>query len=153
MKKVRHQKPQPVSLMLARAVFDRDVSALDEACFLQAPVERNHEVHRHVSERSTEETHRRHRRRLRARREWPSRRCAPECGQQFPPSDGDRHTPLPCEVRKGNDTTSRESVVFPFKEGWTPALAAQQKDERLSPLSPLASSFTLQIVISLRPFF
>src|SRR6516162_1304185 len=30
-----------------------------------------------------------------------------ECGQQFPPSDGDCHTPLPREVRKGNDTTSR----------------------------------------------
>src|SRR5262249_10839430 len=32
---------------------------------------------------------------------------AAECGQQFPPSDGDCHTPLPCEVRKGNDTTPR----------------------------------------------
>jgi hypothetical protein len=29
-----------------------------------------------------------------------------ECGQQFPPS-GDCHTPLPCEVRNGNDTTPR----------------------------------------------
>ena len=32
-----------------------------------------------------------------------------------------------------------ERAVFTFKEGWTAALAAQQKDERLSPLSPLAS--------------
>src|SRR5215813_13194413 len=32
---------------------------------------------------------------------------AAECGQQFLPSDGARHTPLPCEVRKGNDTTPR----------------------------------------------
>src|SRR5262249_28390931 len=30
-----------------------------------------------------------------------------ECDQQFPPSDGDCHTPLPCEVRKWNDTTPR----------------------------------------------
>ena len=44
---------------------------------------------------------------LRARRERPRRRRAAECGQQFPPSDGDCHTPLPCEVRKGNDTTPR----------------------------------------------
>src|SRR6516225_4399876 len=44
---------------------------------------------------------------LRARRERPSRRRAAECGQQFPPSDGDCHTPLPCEVRKWNDTTPR----------------------------------------------
>src|SRR5262249_2004590 len=41
-----------------------------------------------------------------ARRERPRSRAA-ECGQQFPPSDGDCHTPLPCEVRKGNDTTPR----------------------------------------------
>src|SRR5262245_28652131 len=33
--------------------------------------------------------------------------CAAECGQQLPPSDGDCHTPLPREVRKGNDTTPR----------------------------------------------
>src|SRR5262249_46853574 len=46
-------------------------------------------------------------RRLRARRERP-RCCRPaEGSQQFPPSDGDCHTPPPCEVRKGNDTTSR----------------------------------------------
>src|SRR6516165_1289675 len=30
---------------------------------------------------------------------------AAECGQQFPPSDGDCHTPLPCEVRKTNNST------------------------------------------------
>src|SRR6516162_5391562 len=32
---------------------------------------------------------------------------AAEGDQQLPPSDGDCHTPLPCEVRKGNDTTPR----------------------------------------------
>src|SRR5262249_39371493 len=44
---------------------------------------------------------------LRARRERPRRRRAAACDQQFPPSDGDCHTPLPWEVRKGNDTTPR----------------------------------------------
>src|SRR5262249_18691624 len=44
---------------------------------------------------------------LRSRSARPSHRAAAECGQQFPPSDGDCHTPLPCEVRKGNDTTPR----------------------------------------------
>src|SRR5262249_47813595 len=47
------------------------------------------------------------RRLLRARRERPRGRRAAECDQQFPPSDGDCHTPLPCEVRKWNDTTPR----------------------------------------------
>src|SRR5215467_5666511 len=35
---------------------------------------------------------------------------AAECGQQFPSSDGDCHTPLPCEVRKGNDTTPTSAL-------------------------------------------
>jgi hypothetical protein len=35
----------------------------------------------------------------------PSGDRTAKCGQQFPPSDGDCHTPLPREVRKTNDTT------------------------------------------------
>ena len=42
---------------------------------------------------------------LRTRRERPRDRRAAECDQQFAPSDGDCHTPLPREVRKGNDST------------------------------------------------
>src|SRR5262249_18051185 len=38
-----------------------------------------------------------HPRLLRARRERPRGRRAAECSQQFPPSDGDCHVPLPCE--------------------------------------------------------
>src|SRR6516225_11929373 len=44
---------------------------------------------------------------LPARRERPCRSRAAERDQQFPSSDGDCHTPLPCEVRKGKDTTPR----------------------------------------------
>ena len=44
---------------------------------------------------------------LRATCERPRGSRAAECDQQFPPSDGDCHTPLPCEVRKGDDTTPR----------------------------------------------
>src|SRR5262249_480942 len=56
---------------------------------------------------------------LRARCERPRRRAA-KCGQQFPPSDGDCHTPLPCEVRKGKDTTSRACslAVQGGQESW-----------------------------------
>src|SRR6516164_9907160 len=42
----------------------------------------------------------RHRRLLRARRERPRGCRAAERDYQFPPSDDDCHTPLPCEVRK-----------------------------------------------------
>jgi hypothetical protein len=47
---------------------------------------------------------------LRPRRERPRRRAA-ECDQQFPPSDGDCHTPLPREVRKGG-IPRHERAVF-----------------------------------------
>src|SRR5215467_11820249 len=37
-----------------------------------------------------------------------------ECGgQQLPPSDGDCHTPLPCEVRKAKNTTPRACCPTP----------------------------------------
>src|SRR5262249_30836509 len=52
-----------------------------------------------------------------SRRERPRGRAA-DCGQQFPPSDGDCHTPLPCEVRKGR-IPRHERVVFTFKDGRT----------------------------------
>src|SRR5262249_44251442 len=48
-----------------------------------------------------------HSRLLRTRRERPHYSRTAECSQQFPPSDGDCDTPLPYEVRKGNDTTPR----------------------------------------------
>src|SRR5262249_9021815 len=41
------------------------------------------------------------------RRERPRSGRAAERGYHIPPSDGDCHTPLPCEVRKRNDTTPR----------------------------------------------
>ena len=77
---------------------------------------------------------------LPARRERTRCRAA-QRGQQFPPSDDDCHTPLPCEVRMRKGTIPRhEGAVFTLKEGWTAAPAAKLKDERLSPGSSLASS-------------
>src|SRR5262252_6727884 len=53
---------------------------------------------------------------LRPRRERPPSCRAAERAQQFPPSDGDCHTPLPCEVRKGT-IPRHERAVFTFNEG------------------------------------
>ena len=50
---------------------------------------------------------------LRARRERPRHCRAAECSQQFPPSDGDCHTPLPREVRKAT-IPRHERAVFIF---------------------------------------
>src|SRR5262249_15946713 len=74
--------------------------------FGQAATEGRHPRCRLLGRTSKERTDHRHRLLLRARRERPRRRAA-ERGQQLPPSNGDCHTPLPREVRKGNDTTSR----------------------------------------------
>src|SRR5262245_4529984 len=46
-----------------------------------------------------------------------------ECAQQFPPSDGDCHAPLPCEVRRGKNTTPRACCLtarHPARAGRTP---------------------------------
>jgi hypothetical protein len=64
-KKVRHQKRQP-GLIRGRVQFDRDVLALNEACFLEALAQRSHVVRC-----AGQESHHRQLRLLRARREWP----------------------------------------------------------------------------------
>src|SRR5262249_45284188 len=58
----------------------------------------------------------RHRLLLRARREWPRDNRAAERDQQLPPSDGNCHTPLPCEVRKGT-IPHQERAVSTLKQG------------------------------------
>jgi hypothetical protein len=63
----------------------------------------------------------------RARRERPRHRRAAECGQQLPPSDGDCHAPLPCEVRKDN-IPRHERAVFAF--GGTPLLSVSDLNDR-----------------------
>jgi hypothetical protein len=58
---------------------------------------------------------------LRAGSDRPRRRRAAECGKQFPPSDGDCHTPLPCEVRKLNATRVLSLTArYPAWAGRTP---------------------------------
>ena len=71
---------------------------LDIASFAQAAPERRDEMRELGGRFQAEKPNHRHRRLLRARRERPRGRDA-ERDQQFPPPDGDCHTPLPCEVR------------------------------------------------------
>ena len=47
-----------------------------------------------------------------------------------PPSDDDCHTPLPCEVRKGNDSTHERAVLtarHPARMGRTPGTGATER--------------------------
>ena len=62
-----------MGLIFRRAVFDQNVLALDEACFLQTLAEPGDQV-REVGERGVpQETNNRHRRLLRARRAQEAR--------------------------------------------------------------------------------
>jgi hypothetical protein len=78
MQQISNQNWQPVSLILCRAVFDCDVLALDETCFLQALAERGHKVSG-IGERCAPKKPD-HRPLLRARRERPCSGRAAERG-------------------------------------------------------------------------
>src|SRR5215475_10572678 len=74
-----------MGLIFRRAVFDQDVLALDEACFLQTLAERGDQV-REVGERAVpQETNNRLRRLLRARRERPHGCCAADERDELAP--------------------------------------------------------------------
>src|SRR5262249_52845281 len=89
------------------AIFDRDVATLDIAGFLEALLDRFDKARVGTRQYAGEDSDHRHRRLLRACRKRPCSRCSAECSQQFSPSNGDCHTPLPREVRKWKDTTPR----------------------------------------------
>src|SRR5262249_18359191 len=88
---------------------------------------------------------------LRARRERPRSRRTAECGQQFPPSDGDCHTPLPCEVRRERyHATPRlgacigVSVVWGIIPGGGVARSASKgAGEGLPPICPTVPPFSM----------
>src|SRR5262245_35828924 len=63
------------------------------------------------------------------RRERPRGRSAAECSQQFPPSDGDCHTPLRARCVK-ETIPHHQRAVFTFKEG------------RMLVVAPLSSAST-----------
>src|SRR5262249_5477334 len=98
---------KPAALVVPPAVFDRHVPAFDIAQFTEPFAESGHEFCDCFWWTRIKKSNHRQRRLLRARRERPRGRRAAECGKQLPPSDGDCHTPLPCEVRKSNDPTPR----------------------------------------------
>src|SRR5262249_30525144 len=68
-----------------------------------------------------------------ARRKRPRCRGAAERSQQFPPSDGDCHTPLPCEVRKRKNTTPRVSCPNSAAPGVGAYAVVRRFSETLSP--------------------
>ena len=83
---------------------------------------------------------------------------AAECGQQFPPFDGDCHTPLPCEVRKGNDTTPRACCPNPAqtRRGWahaghTPQRSAARSTDSGLTSRDLSSAAPLHFVLAWNP--
>src|SRR6516164_1225029 len=125
-----------IVVTLRPAVFDRDVLAFDVAGFLQTLAERANEVRIRSGRSAMKITDHWNNRSLRARRQRPRRRAA-ECSQQFPPSDSNCHTPLPCEVRKGTVSRHERRVFFTFKERAETARGAVTRYARGSPLLEL----------------
>ena len=91
-------------------VLDSDVLPFEITAFLEALTERGHITRSDFRSPRVEKHDHRHRRLLRARHARPRRRAA-ECSQQFPPSDGDCHTPLPCEVRNAKIPRHERAVL------------------------------------------
>src|SRR5262249_26866937 len=77
-------------------------------------------------------------RRLCTRRERPRSRRAAECGQQFPPSDGDCHTLLPCEVRMERIPRPKRSVL-PVQVGASTSSSAYSRRQLLANAAIVAS--------------
>src|SRR5262249_33014488 len=105
---IGREGPQTIILAFRPSIFDRQVVTFDIADFAQSLMESTQPGRITVGRCAVEKTDSWELcRLLRAGSERPRGRCAAECGQQFPSSDGDCHAPLPCEVREGNDTTPR----------------------------------------------
>jgi len=76
---------------------------------------------------------------LRMRGARPSRRRAAEYGQQFPPSDGHCHTPLPREGAVKGTVSRHERAVFTLKEGRMPASTTTSRRQLLADAAIAAS--------------
>src|SRR5947209_6885976 len=105
------QRHQAVILVFSVLVVDRDVAALDKAHAAKALAKRSLHLRGGRTRAAAQIPDHRHWLPLRARRERPRGSRAAEYSQQFPPSDGDCHTPLPCEVRRGT-VPRHERAVF-----------------------------------------
>src|SRR6516162_138607 len=71
MNRIFHKSREFIAIIFRKAIFGRDILALDIAGFLQTLAECGHEVRRVGKRRTPEKRDHRHRRLLRARRERP----------------------------------------------------------------------------------
>src|SRR5262249_34211484 len=83
---VGRQRWQSIGSIIGPAVFDRYVLAIDKARLLHALVECAQLIPSRMKRCGVEEPHDRHRRRLRARREWPCGSRAAEQRDDLAPS-------------------------------------------------------------------
>src|SRR5262249_5712546 len=134
------------------SILDGYVLATDVTGFSKPVAERIRKARQSIRRPAIDEPDHRYRRLLRARRERPHDGHAAECGQQFPPSDGDCHAPLPREVRRGNDTTPRACCPLtaraPTKNGAIdqPQLGADKVDsaEGMATLEAMSSRYNFR---------
>src|SRR5262245_57807304 len=143
---VTHERRQAIVLAAEPMVLNDSVLAFNVAGFTEAFRERCRMASGAIERSTTDKAdHRQLLRLLRARRERPPSNRAAERGQQFPPSDGDFHTPLPCEVRKGKNTTTRHAVPNSrgSRRGWGERRAPASTDPRLGQAKPVTPIWQL----------
>ena len=97
MHEIGSKRGQSIVLSVSPAIVQGDVPTFDESGIIQALPDHRDEGRVDGGRTGAEYANHRHRGLLRPRRERPRGRRAAECGQHFPPSDGDCHAPLPCE--------------------------------------------------------
>src|SRR6516165_1614941 len=85
MNRIFHKSREFIAIIFRKAIFGRDILALDITGFLQTLAERGHEVCCIGKRRTPEEPDHRHRRLLRPRREWPRGRATDKHDELAPP--------------------------------------------------------------------
>src|SRR5262245_51079732 len=106
-------------LVIPPAVFNRYILAFDKRGLVQAPMKCGHDLPGVTGRFAVQESNDRHLRLLRPRRERPRGYRAAECGQQFPASNGDCHTPLQREVRSRTIPRHERAVLTARHPGET----------------------------------
>jgi hypothetical protein len=92
-----NERGQPM-VIFRRAQFDRDILALDKACFLQTLAEYGHPGRDIIDRPGAQKPNHWHRWLLRVRRERPCR-CTAQCEYEFSPPDVDCHANPPAGGR------------------------------------------------------
>src|SRR5262245_2827304 len=119
---ISDQRGQSIVLAIGPTIIDDDVSITDESGFTEGLLEQRGERRVRDWRTGAEQTDRRHRRLLSARRKRPCHRRAAQCKYEFSPSDVDCHATPPA----GGRVHAIEGTISRFSEGTNTAFALRK---------------------------